>query len=168
MKKVILVLVVIVSAVFVSCNSGNEQANAEIKKVDSLMALVDSADAILKSVQSDTVIAQIMKQIKEGVNPADTDSLSSKFGAFMDTKKFFVKKLNNKLGEIAANVDYTKQQLTNLKHDIPLLIKQGEHEKVKKFVSDEAKATSIIIQKTNELKQMVERNKKAFFELKEK
>ncbi len=168
MKKVVLVLAVSVSVIFVACNSGNEQVNTEIKKVDSLMSLVDSAGIVVKNIQSDTVIASIVKQIKAGVNSADTDSLSPKFGAFMDTKKFFVKKLKNKLGELASNIDYTKTQLVNLKHDIPLLIEQGEEKKVKKFVSDEAKATSIIVQKTNELKQVVEHNKKAFFELKEK
>jgi hypothetical protein len=168
MKNMFLGIMTVFSVLLISCNSNSELVTTETKKVDSLISLVDSAEAIINDINSDTDVLKIVKQIKEGVKPASTDSLSSEFGAFMNVKKFFVKKFKNKIGEVSSNIKYTKNQLANLKHDIPILIKQGEIKKVKKYISDEAKATSIIVDKTNELKQTVERNKKAFFELKEK
>ena len=166
-NKIIITTIIVVISFFYSCNNLMEYKENKMNEIDSLQSIVDSITQKLASVSADTMLDFIKMEINSGYT-IEADSLSSEFGAFMDLKKFFIKKMQNKLGELQQNAAYSHQQLENLKHDIPTMVKNGDTALINKYSGDEAKAVDILINETSEFINLVERNKKAYLDLKKK
>ncbi len=164
----ILVGIIIIAG---SC-TGHTYTEKATHKIDSLLTQLDSAQALLLQIKSDSIAQTIKLEMKRNAPklsalldtlPPDNQTLT-KTGAYMNLYKFF-KKLDNKTGEIAMNLTYTVNQLNDLKHDIPLLAK-SDTSKLNQYLNDETKATKIVVQKTHELFENLQQNKSKYHELK--
>jgi len=168
--KTLNIILIALPLFLISCtqNGTIEKTN---NKIDSLLTQLDSAQTILNIIKSDSEAVKIKSMLKVNSKKLSVKSdslrhnpkLFTKAGAYMNLYKFF-KKLENKTGEIQINLTYTQNQLKDLKHDIPLLAKK-DTAKLNKYLSDETKATNIVITKTNELYGILNKNKKTFYDL---
>ncbi len=169
--KTIVKTLALVMILFTACTN-NTTVEKTNKKIDSLLTQLDSAQALLNKIKADSTAAAIKKEMKETSKKLsvklDTSEIDNKTltkaGAYMNLYKFF-KKLDNKTGEIQMNLTYTVNQLNDLKHDVPLLA-ESDTAKLNKYISDETKATSIVVEKSRELYDNLQKNKDKFKELK--
>ncbi len=171
MKKIL--YVVFIAVILTSC--GNEKQQKYIHNIDSLYTIVDTISNNLQQMKKDTLLLNAIKQSKnhsKALNPfLDTlftmSSYRKRITEYMAMYKFF-KKFKNHWGELYSNVEYTKKQLRDLKHDIPILLNKGDTVNTNKYLKDETNAVKIISEKYEELKKGVSINMNKFPEANKK
>jgi len=148
--------ILIFTLFFVSCVN-NSIKEKTITKIDSILTKLDSAKILLAEAKNDSITIQMKRELdlksKQLLVKLDTLALDkktfTKISAYINLHKFF-KKLNNKIGEVEINLQYTINQLNDLKYDVPVLVEK-DTAKLNKYLTDEEKAAKIVVNKVKSL-----------------